>query len=164
MGLWSIYQRSPVDLSTHISASITQASERASGYKIELAKVFAKFPLFIVSWLRHHLLRYISEDHGGTVLHPIDILDAGTGALVDTLIDPNLQLINPVNVPHPSLDVILTGSSGHLYCWRPEVRFPPGTRFAVAGHYLQMSMTLMLHPCDLWQQHWHKRPTINFKQ
>ena len=56
------------------------------------------------------------------MLHPIDILDAGTGALLDTLIDPNLQLINPVNVPHPFLDVIVTGSSGNLYCWRPEVR------------------------------------------
>ena len=56
------------------------------------------------------------------MLHPIDILDAGTGALLDSLIDPNLQLINPVNMPHPVLDVIITGSSGHVYCWRPEVR------------------------------------------
>lgn len=66
--------------------------------------------------------RYISEDHSGVVLHPIDILDVGTGALVDALVDPNLQLINPVNMPHPLIDVIVTGSSGHLYCWRPEVR------------------------------------------
>ena len=55
-------------------------------------------------------------------MHPIDILDVGTGALVDALVDPNLQLINPVNMPHPLVDVIITGSSGHLYCWRPEVR------------------------------------------
>jgi hypothetical protein len=64
----------------------------------------------------------VSEDHGGVVLHPIDVLDAGTGALLDSLIDPNLQLINPVNMPHPVLDVVITGSSGHVYCWRPEVR------------------------------------------
>eukprot|EP00892_Ulva_mutabilis_P011938 jgi/Ulvmu1/9116/UM005_0211.1 len=64
--------------------------------------------------------RYISEDHGGIVLHPIDILDVGTGAQLNVLLDPNLQLINPVNVPHPLLDVIITGSSGNLYCWRPE--------------------------------------------
>lgn len=56
------------------------------------------------------------------MLHPIDILDVGTGALLDSLVDANLQLINPVNVPHPTVDAIITGSSGHLYCWRPEVR------------------------------------------
>lgn len=48
--------------------------------------------------------------------------DVGTGAQLNVLLDPNLQLINPVNVPHPLLDVIITGSSGNLYCWRPEVR------------------------------------------
>jgi hypothetical protein len=68
------------------------------------------------------MCRYISEDHGGLVLHPIDILDVGTGALLDSLVDPNLQLINPVNAPHPTIEAIVTGSSGHLYCWRPEVR------------------------------------------
>jgi hypothetical protein len=70
------------------------------------------------------------------VLHPIDILDAGTGSLATTLVDPNLQLINPVNVPHPSLDVILTGSSGHLYCWRPEVPSSPATHFCCCSRSL----------------------------
>lgn len=50
------------------------------------------------------------------------VQDVGTGAQLSVLLDPNLQLINPVNVPHPLLDVVITGSSGNLYCWRPEVR------------------------------------------
>jgi hypothetical protein len=40
-----------------------------------------------------------------------------------SLIDPNLSYINPVNMPHPLLDVVITGSSGSLFCWRPEVSF-----------------------------------------
>ena len=62
------------------------------------------------------------------MLHPIDIIDVGTGALLDSLIDPNLQLINPVNMPHPVLDVVITGSSGNVYAWRPEVRQPDRSR------------------------------------
>ncbi len=41
--------------------------------------------------------RYISEDFGGVALHPVDIMDAGTGKLVQQLKDPNLATICPVN-------------------------------------------------------------------
>jgi DNA damage-binding protein 2 len=61
--------------------------------------------------------RYISEDVGGMALHPVDIIDAATGALVDALADPNLTTICPVNKPHPRRDVIVTGSSRSLYAW-----------------------------------------------
>ena len=67
--------------------------------------------------------RYISEVHDGFKLHPIDFVDVGTGATTKSLIDPNLTYINPVNMPHPLLDVVVTGSSGTLFCWRPEVPF-----------------------------------------
>lgn len=63
--------------------------------------------------------RYISEDVGGIALHPVDIIDAATGALVDALADPNLGTICPVNKPHPRRDVIVTGSSRSLYAWKP---------------------------------------------
>jgi hypothetical protein len=50
-----------------------------------------------------------------------------------SLIDPNLTYINPMNMPHPLLDVVITGSSGSLFCWRPEV------------------CPLPLPPCIYWQ-------------
>ena len=60
-------------------------------------------------------------------VHPIDVIDGSTGALLEQMQDPNLALINPVNVPHPFLDVVVSGASGHLFCWRPdtEARTPP---------------------------------------
>lgn len=63
--------------------------------------------------------RYISEDFGGVALHPVDLLDAATGALVGELVDPNLTTICPVNKPHPRVDLIVSGSSRSLYAWRP---------------------------------------------
>lgn len=66
------------------------------------------------------MCRYISEEYNGVALHPINMLDAATGALRNSLVDPNLELINPVNICHPLLDVVLTGSSGNIYCWRPD--------------------------------------------
>ena len=38
--------------------------------------------------------------------HPIDLINASTGALVGQLADPNLTTICPVNKPHPRLDLI----------------------------------------------------------
>lgn len=70
--------------------------------------------------------RYISSDYDGQALHPIDMYDAGTGTLLASLIDPNLETICPVNKPHPRLDAIVTGSSRSLYVWRPIF---PGTGF-----------------------------------
>ncbi|KAK9811590.1 hypothetical protein WJX72_006636 [[Myrmecia] bisecta] len=63
--------------------------------------------------------RYISEDFGGVALHPVDLMDASTGQLLQQLKDPNLTTICPVNKPHPRLDVIISGSSRSLYAWRP---------------------------------------------
>jgi hypothetical protein len=83
-----------------------------------VAAHLAHFLLSVLLTQAQIICRYISEDHDGVVLHPIDVLDVGTGAVMRSMIDPNLQLINPVNMPHP----LLTGSSGNLYCWRPEVR------------------------------------------
>ncbi len=63
--------------------------------------------------------RYISENFGGIALHPVDVMDAGTGRLVAEMKDPNLQTICPVNKPHPRQDIIISGSSSSLYAWSP---------------------------------------------
>jgi hypothetical protein len=55
--------------------------------------------------------RYISEDFGGVALHPVDILDASSGRLLAALVDGHLETITPVNLPHPRLDIIISGSS-----------------------------------------------------
>jgi hypothetical protein len=55
--------------------------------------------------------RYISEDFGGVALHPVDIIDAASGRLLQQLTDLNLNTITPVNLPHPRLDLIISGSS-----------------------------------------------------
>ncbi|WIA23508.1 hypothetical protein OEZ85_000248 [Tetradesmus obliquus] len=64
--------------------------------------------------------RYISEDFGGVALHPVDIIDAGSGRLLQQLTDLNLNTITPVNLPHPRLDIIISGSSRSLYKWVPQ--------------------------------------------
>jgi hypothetical protein len=66
-------------------------------------------------WLR----RYISEDFSGVALHPVDIIDAASGRLLQQLTDLNLNTITPVNLPHPRLDIIISGSSrcGATCCW-----------------------------------------------
>ncbi|GAB4821800.1 hypothetical protein N2152v2_008846 [Parachlorella kessleri] len=66
--------------------------------------------------------RYISEDFGGVALHPIDLLDAATGELVGELIDTHLTTITPVNKPHPTRDVLISGSSRSLYAWHAVPR------------------------------------------
>lgn len=60
--------------------------------------------------------RYISEDFGGVALHPVDILDVGSGRLLQQLTDLNLNTISPVNLPHPRLDIIISGSSRCVTC------------------------------------------------
>ena len=64
--------------------------------------------------------RYISENFGGIPLHPIDLIDAATGANVGMLADPNLTTICPVNKPHPRRELTITGSSRSLYAWKPS--------------------------------------------
>lgn len=63
--------------------------------------------------------RYISDDFNGVALHPVDFIDASTGALVGELVDPNLTTICAVNKPHPRLDLMISGSSRSLFLWRP---------------------------------------------
>ncbi|PNH06348.1 Protein DAMAGED DNA-BINDING 2 [Tetrabaena socialis] len=63
--------------------------------------------------------RYISEDFGGTALHPIDVMSAATGSLLRQLTDSNLTTISPVNKPHPRRPLIVSGSSRSLYLWTP---------------------------------------------
>ncbi|CAI7929119.1 unnamed protein product, partial [Closterium sp. NIES-54] len=55
--------------------------------------------------------RYISDDYNGVALHPIDFLDASSGALLGSAVDPHLTTISPVNLPHPRCDLLATGSS-----------------------------------------------------
>jgi hypothetical protein len=67
------------------------------------------------------LRRYISEDFGGVALHPVDIIDAASGRLLQQLTDLNLNTITPVNLPHPRLDLIISGSSRSVWA----VLLPP---------------------------------------
>lgn len=64
--------------------------------------------------------RYISEDYSGIALHPVDLIDTGTGGAVAELVDPNVTTICPLNKVHPRLDIIITGSSRSLYAWHPR--------------------------------------------
>jgi len=77
--------------------------------------------------------RYISEDINGRALHPIDILDASSGALLRELIDTNLTTITPVNKMHPRRDVIISGSSRSLYMWAPSQQEDEEGGLGVAG-------------------------------
>jgi len=52
-----------------------------------------------------------SEDHGGVALHAVDIINAGNGCLTAQLFDYNMPTISPVNKPHPTRDLIVSGSS-----------------------------------------------------
>jgi DNA damage-binding protein 2 len=63
--------------------------------------------------------RYISEDFGGTALHPIDIFSASTGRAMCVLTDINVQTICPVVAICPSHDIIAVGSSRNLFVWEP---------------------------------------------
>ena len=64
--------------------------------------------------------RYISEDVGGRALHPVDVFDCGTGALVGAAVDPNLTTIAPVNKFHPRRPgFLVSGSSRSLFAWAP---------------------------------------------
>jgi len=64
--------------------------------------------------------RYISEDVGGRALHPVDVFDCGTGALVGAAVDPNLTTIAPVNRFHPRRPgFLVSGSSRSLFAWAP---------------------------------------------
>eukprot|EP00891_Asterochloris_glomerata_P004616 jgi/Astpho2/4616/Aster-00190 len=69
--------------------------------------------------------RYISEDFGGVALHPVDLIDVGSGRAAAQLTDPNVATICTVNKCHPRLDIIITGSSRSLYAWKPA---PDGER------------------------------------
>ena len=80
--------------------------------------------------------RYISEPFSFNgkeeALHPVDIIDvsaagstsANPSGVVAQLVDPLLTTICPVDVPHPSRDIIASGSSTSIYLWRPRTRRP----------------------------------------
>ncbi|CAI5493620.1 unnamed protein product [Closterium sp. Naga37s-1] len=51
------------------------------------------------------------RDYSRVALHPIDFLDASSGALLGSAIPPLLTTISPVNLPHPRCDLLATGSS-----------------------------------------------------
>jgi hypothetical protein len=55
--------------------------------------------------------RYISENHNGVALHPIDFIDTSTGKLLAEVMDPDITTISPVNKLHPQDDILATGSS-----------------------------------------------------
>ncbi len=80
-----------------------------------------------------HFHRYISEDFGGTALHPIDIMDASSGVLLQQLTDANLTTICPVNKPHPRRDVIVSGSSRYVVR-RAQQLYPAKHPTSVAMH------------------------------
>lgn len=59
----------------------------------------------------HARARACSEDHQGVALHPVDVIDARNGRLLAALADSNLPTIASVNKPHPTRDLIVSGSS-----------------------------------------------------
>lgn len=69
--------------------------------------------------------RYISENFDGVALHPIDIFDTSDGSHLAEMIDPVMLTISPVNLFHPRLDLILSGSSRALFMWRPIAEDEP---------------------------------------
>lgn len=64
--------------------------------------------------------RYISENFDGAALHPVDIFDAADGTHLSEMIDPVMSTISPVNLFHPRMDLIVSGSSRALYVWCPK--------------------------------------------
>jgi DNA damage-binding protein 2 len=56
--------------------------------------------------------RYISDTFDGTKLHPIDIIDVDSGALVAEVFSKGVSTICTVNKFHPTRNVIGTGTAG----------------------------------------------------
>ena len=59
--------------------------------------------------------RYISEDFGGVALHPVDLIDVGSGRAAAQLTDPNVATIC-TGKTHTTLRVLLLGASLNLKC------------------------------------------------
>jgi DNA damage-binding protein 2 len=55
--------------------------------------------------------RYISENYDNIALHPIDIIDTGSGSLLAEITDSDVTTITPVNKLHPRADILISGSS-----------------------------------------------------
>lgn len=72
--------------------------------------------------------RYISENFNGLALHPVDILDTSDGSRLAEMIDPVMPTISPVNLFHPRLDLIVSGSSRALFVWRPVFEDEPAKK------------------------------------
>ena len=56
----------------------------------------------------------------GLALHPLDMLDARSGRLLAAMTDPNVTTISPIVLPHPSRQLIASGSSRNIYIWEPD--------------------------------------------
>lgn len=58
------------------------------------------------------------EVGGNTVLlHPVDIFNSKSGSQVAMLVDGSVRTVCVVNRFHPTEDIIVSGSSQHLYMW-----------------------------------------------
>ncbi|CAI5474057.1 unnamed protein product [Closterium sp. Yama58-4] len=106
--------------------------------------------------------RYISDDYSGVALHPIDFLDASSGALLGSAVDPHLTTISPVNLPHPRCDLLATGSSSsavdpHLTTISPvNLPHPRCDLLATGSSSLPSLLSSVLHTLLLMphMQHW----------
>lgn len=65
--------------------------------------------------------RFLGEafevDNKTVLLHPVDIFSAKSGVQVATLVDGSVRTVCVVNRFHPTEDLIVSGSSQHLYMW-----------------------------------------------
>jgi hypothetical protein len=79
--------------------------------------------------------RYISENHNGVALHPIDFIDTSTGKLLAEVMDPDITTISPVNKLHPQDDILATGSS----------RYRPINQYLHSPSFLSTKDVLSVH-------------------
>lgn len=68
------------------------------------------------------------------LLHPVDIFSGKNGSQVAMLVDGSVRTVCVVNRFHPSEDVIVSGSSQHLYMWaQPEKENETGSNGGTTG-------------------------------
>jgi len=63
--------------------------------------------------------RYISDDFGGIPLHPIDVFDTQNGSSIAEIKHPSMPTISPINLFHPTQNIIASGTSKSMYLWKP---------------------------------------------
>jgi DNA damage-binding protein 2 len=82
--------------------------------------------------------RYMSEELEGRSLHPIDVMDLHTGALLAELAHPSMPLISPVLAVHPAEDCIISAGSRTVCVWRFD---KDASRGVNSGDDIQSSLT-----------------------